>query len=184
MTKDIIKKAVSLAEKEAQEKEINRIKEIVQSYLEEIDEKNKKKQVLDKDIRILKKDLDDIKSGRLDKIEERQEKDKRAREVSLIIVHRIEKEYIPMTPWHSPFEITWNPWYSSSVSCSSGSGGDLSITGGCDYVTTVSDSCTSSVHTYSAQSVTCGSPCQPLCGTTFSKFSSGAYDVGGQIVNL
>lgn len=115
MTADIIKKALSLAEKEAQEKEIQKIKGIVQSYLERIDTKVKAKKELEDEIKILKSDLDDLKAGRLDKIEERQKKDEKARNISIIVVKRIEKEYIPYRPWYSPWVIEYNPFFDGTI---------------------------------------------------------------------
>lgn len=154
MTKDLIKKAVSLAEKEAQEKEINRIKKIVQKYLEKIAEKTKEKKEIEEDLRILKKDLDDIKSGRLDKIEERQAKDKRAHRISLITVHRIDKDYVPMKPRWSYYDVAWNEAVSQYCSAPGLQGGPT---------TCVNDEIT-------------------LYGNTCSSFSSGTYNVNGHIV--
>ena len=102
MDKKLIKIALSEAEKEAQEKTISEIKEVIKSLLTEIDNEEKKsKESLDK-LKVLKRDLDDIKSGRLDKIEERQEKDPKQKEISTIYVERT-KEYVPMYPWQSPW---------------------------------------------------------------------------------
>ena len=103
------KKAVSDAlkesEKEKQESEIKKIKDIVKSYLEKITEKEKAKTEIAKEIQVLKDDLNDLKAGRLDKIEEKQGKDKAHDGFTLVIIKRIEKEYVPMYPWKSPWVI-------------------------------------------------------------------------------
>lgn len=105
---EIIKKGIALAEKEAQEKQIQQIKNIVQNYLEKIDEKIRSKNKLDEEIRLLKKDLDDLKKGRIDLIKERQEKDSKAKEISPIIIKIVERiEYSPFQPWKQPYDITW-----------------------------------------------------------------------------
>ena len=106
MQKEIIQKALVAAEKEQQEKEIERIKIIIQSHLEKIEKKTDQRKKLDEEIQFLKKDLDDLKAGRLDRISERHEKDERAREIRIIVVEKIEKEYVPYYPWRSPWIVT------------------------------------------------------------------------------
>ena len=81
-----ISKAVELAEKELETKKIDKIKEIVKQTLEKIDDLTDKKKGIEKEIKILKMDIDDLKSGRLDKIQERQKIDEDARKMSLITV--------------------------------------------------------------------------------------------------
>lgn len=167
MEKEIIKKAFESAEKETQEKQVEFIKKIVQKYLEKIDSLSKEKEKVDEEMRLLKKDLDDLKAGRLDKIEERQKVDPEAKNISLVLIRKIERGYIPLAPWRSPWEIMWNNALSRlydgdqlggpSTSCSSGP----SISYG--------SSCTGTYTT---------------TGTTASNFTSGTYVVNGKIINF
>lgn len=165
----LIKKAIGLAEKEAEEKEVERIKIIVKSYLEKINEKSKEKARIENEIKILKKDLDDLKSGRLDKIEERQEKDPRAKEVSIIIVNKIEKEYRPVQPWFSRYEVVWNStpfWVNYSTSGTSYQLCNLNSTTG------LSGACG-------------GSYMASPTGKLFQNFTGGTYKLDcGDIINL
>ncbi len=125
MDKKEMKKVVSETEKElreeAREKQITKVKEIVKRTLDAIEKVKEDKLTIDKRLKYLKMDLDDLKEGRLDRIEERQEKDPKAKENSVIIIIK-EKEVIrerevpyPVypSPWYWPYNITWNQpdWY-------------------------------------------------------------------------
>lgn len=175
MEQKYIKQGIEAAEKELQEKKIKQIKEIVTKYLETIDLKHKKRDELkakhkdeiekiEKEIKLLKQDLDDIRDGRLDKIEERQQVDEDAKGISLIIIKKIEREYIPMAPWKSPWEIIWNTqpisvnWGNGSMMTSGGDIGWLEGTGSSMHLT--------------------------MSGTVASNFSTGTYLVGDKIINL
>lgn len=108
-------KAFQSAENELKNKEIENFKEMVKATLEKLESKKKVRHDLDKEIQILKKDIDDLKAGRLDKIAERQSNDVEAEEISIIKVKEIIKEVpypipypsYPSTPWYRPWEITW-----------------------------------------------------------------------------
>ena len=105
MNKQIVNQALTELEKEQQEQKINEVKRIVSSYLEKIAEQ---KVIVDSEqnkLKLLKKDLDDLKAGRLDKIEDRQKFDPVAKNVSVIIIRRTET-YLPMQPWRSEYD-----WY-------------------------------------------------------------------------
>ncbi len=81
----IAKKAFSEAEKEMSEDEINRIKGIVKSTLQEI-ESSKERMKTEQEIqRVLKLDLEDLRNGRLDAIYERQKESLVARKYSKVI---------------------------------------------------------------------------------------------------
>lgn len=152
MSKDIAKKAWDLAEKEAQEKEIERVKAIIKAYLEKV---SKQEAVVKKEqetLRLLKKDLDDLKEGRLDKIEERQKVDKKAQEISIIKIHKIVEEYVPKYPWRSPYEITWNTTMSPYQN-----------------------------QMYIALDTTNQINSMVVNGSTFNQFSGGTYDIDGRI---
>jgi len=107
------KKMAELAEKELKEEERKKqfriIKKAIKGELEKLEEKKKKRKELDEEIKIHKQNIDNIREGRLDLIEERQRKDEKAKAVSTII---IEKEKIVEKPYPYPVE-TWpiKPWY-------------------------------------------------------------------------
>lgn len=170
MKKELITQAFEQAEKEAQEKEIAKIKQIVQSYLEEIRSKQEQHDNLGKEIKLLKSDLDDLKSGRLDKIEERQRVDEKARDISLIIIKKIEKYYIPYYPWRSPWmiECKSKPSNWATTFTTTNSGGEKLVAYG------MGDTWEGVNSTLTLEAT----------GQTFSNFAGGSYQVRGRIVNL
>jgi len=113
----IVSESIEKSEQEKQEAEIKKIKDIVSRILTKIDDLKTKKIDLEKEIRVLQDDLDDLKAGRLDKIKERQDKDPEHNGYTLIIIKEIEKEYQPLYPWRSPWwievkpEVTWKGDY-------------------------------------------------------------------------
>ena len=122
--KELVKKVFDDIELVNKEKQIAELKIIVQKTLEKIKTKESLKEQLEKEIKILKQDIDNLKSGRLDILAERQEKDKEAKRVSIIIIKKIvEKQvpfpqpyYVPVDPYRSNFP--WNqPW---AVTCGDG----------------------------------------------------------------
>lgn len=116
--KDTVRKGLSAAEKELKERQIKTVKEIALKTLERIEAAKKLREEANTTIRILQKDLEDLKAGRLDRIEERQKKDAKAKEVSVVFVDRVaavkeETHYIINTSrWYEPWRITYNPCYS------------------------------------------------------------------------
>ena len=143
-----------------QENEIAKIKNIIKAYLQKKDFIREQIKKLQEDEKIIDKDLEDLKCGRLDKIEERQTIDENARKKSIIIIERIREKYIPTYPWRSPYKITWN------------------INSGSDYYTTMGN--TSQLN----NTVNCmmsnmlkdfGNLDSQFCGTSFQNFSSGTY---------
>lgn len=152
--KQMVSSAIKELEKEKQEAEIQKIKNVVRSYLEKISEKESSLKVLQDDIRSLKKDLDDLKAGRLDKIEERQGKDKVHDKNTLMTIRRIEKTYIPLAPWKSEWEVLPVNTFSTSTS---------NIY---DLVTQTTDNVTYTT------------------GTVWQNFTGGVYEIGGHIINL
>jgi hypothetical protein len=109
---ELIKEATHEAqkswEKEKREKVYETVKKIVKATLEKIEELEKRKDNIQEEIRILKKDIDDLKAGKLDAIKERQDINPRAKDVSIIIIK--EKEIIRETnPWYVPYYIEIKP---------------------------------------------------------------------------
>lgn len=175
-----IKSAVISAEKEIEEKNIERIKLIAKSYLEKINEKTKERSKLDSEIKDLKKDLDDLKSGRLDKIEERQALDPAAKGHSLVIIKKVVEHYYPTKPWYSQYEIVipQNPYYYSSptgtITTSTGSWDTRSL-GQRDALNAFFSLNSSSPQENVFNAV----------GTAFQNFVSGTYKLNnGDVVNL
>jgi len=131
-----------------------------------VDELNKKKNEVDEELRLHKRDLDDLKAGRIDKIKERQEKDEKAREISPIKITLVEiNNYQPQKPWYNPYEIVWRGWTvnNSPIYCGDGIGGS--------FTTTTSDTNDNSLTIVTA-------------GYSASNFVGGAYSVNDHIVNL
>lgn len=115
--KSLIKQAENELEKERKEEQIKIIKSAIKSTLEKIEEKKKERDKLSREIKILKQDIQNIRDGRLDLIEERQKKDEEARNTSVIIV---EKEKVIehhnhywnyWDRWFYPYKIEYNPVY-------------------------------------------------------------------------
>jgi len=106
MDKKLAKKGYELAQKELKEKQVEEVKKMVLKTLEKLEELKKQKKDIEKKIKILKMDLDDLKEGRLDRIAERQEKDKEAKDTSVVIIIK-EKEVIKENPWYWPYKIVW-----------------------------------------------------------------------------
>ena len=105
-----VKKAVSDAEKELKEKQIDKVKEIVKATLERIEKLDNDIRELQSQRKILKLDIDDLKAGRLDRIEERQKKDPEASKTSVVKVKEKEiHHHHHYEPWYRPYVIEWNP---------------------------------------------------------------------------
>jgi len=128
------KKMAELAEKELKQEERNKqfriIKEAIKGELGKLEEKKKQRRELDKEIKIHKQNIDNIREGRLDLIEERQRKDEKAKAVSTIIIERekiIERPYPypvepwPYKPWYEPYRI----WYGTADDMTGGYSSDF-----------------------------------------------------------
>jgi len=127
MNQEKAKQAVELAEKELQEedekKQIELIKNAIKQTLEKINNKEKERSKLNKEIKTLKQDIDNIRAGRLDLIAERQEKDDEAKKTSIIEVIK-EKEvhhHHYHDRWYEPYRIIWKyePDYYSTATVTS-----------------------------------------------------------------
>lgn len=132
MTSDIVKEGVKLAEEELRKEEVTRIKDVVKATLEKLHQKEIQKHGLEEEIKILRKDVEDLKEGRIDRIKERQEVDSKAKDVSVIIIkEKIIERQVPT--WYYPWIIEikreyvpWIPWPYFTVTNS----GNATITGG------------------------------------------------------
>ncbi len=91
--KDINKEAYEQAEKELLEGRVEKVKGYILLTLQKIEAKKEEKQRIDEELRVLKLDLDDLRKGNFKKIEERQEKSKTAKRVSVRITPVITSGY-------------------------------------------------------------------------------------------
>lgn len=156
--KDNIKKAFESAEQEIQEKEIAHYKGIIKDLLQRKKDKEKQKEELDNDIKLIKQDLEDLKAGRLDKIKERHDITPEATKISPINVTIINNQTFPTQPWRWVYAVNTTPAiYHTDGIYSLGS------------VTTTASS-TNTLY---------------LSGSTAGTFAGGTYDLGDYgIVNL
>jgi len=144
MNKDDIKKGFQEAQKELKEEQIKHVKEIVKRTLKKIIIVSKERDELNRKLAILKKDIQDLKEGRLDRIEERQKKDPLALETSVAKVEKdkpsekteVHHHYHYDNRWYWPYRIEWipqTPFYDSMgtiiTNTSDGSGLSLATTG-------------------------------------------------------
>ncbi|MCK9576834.1 MAG: hypothetical protein M0R51_13090 [Clostridia bacterium] len=169
---ELIKQGIAEAEKEAQEKEIAFIKGVAKRYLEDIQSYKTKEEETKAKRKILESELADLKSGRLDKIKERQDKDEKCRDISPIIVIVVNNNY-PLKPWLNEYSISWRNNIPSSHT-------GLSLLNNTCYTTTTS-SANNSMNTFYANTLDDGFL---LKGTTCQAMATGAYDVMGKIINL
>ncbi|MBA7527291.1 hypothetical protein ES705_19467 [subsurface metagenome] len=81
------------------------------SLLKKAKEKDRDK--LNKEIKTLKQDIDNIRAGRLDLIAERQEKDDEAKKTSIIEVIKVKEiHHHHYDRWYEPYKITFKePYY-------------------------------------------------------------------------
>jgi hypothetical protein len=107
MTSEIVKKGFALAEKEQKDKQIEEVKKIVSKTLERLEEVKKNIKELNDKRKILEMDIEDLKEGKIDRIVERQEKDPKAKEASVVVILK-EKEVIrEVNPWFWPYTVIW-----------------------------------------------------------------------------
>jgi seryl-tRNA synthetase len=153
--KQLVSNAIKELEKEKQEKEIAKIKDIVRAILEKIEGKEKEVKAKQEELRALKADLDDLKAGRLDKIKERQDNDPVHQRNSVVEIHILEN-FNPYQPWRNTYAVTYLDPFMSATSTANGS-------------------CTA----WAGTTTVAGA------GTTWQNFTSGTYILGnGRIINL
>lgn len=105
--KEITKQAFELAEKEARERKVAEVKAIVTETLKKLEQVRQEIKEKQEEERILKLDIEDLKNGKLDLIAERQAKDLKAKEVSVVLIIK-EKEVIREVPvYYWPYHIYW-----------------------------------------------------------------------------
>ena len=131
MEKELVKQAFKDAEKSLKDKEVEEVKKIVLKTLEKINDLKKTKAEAEEKIKILKMDLDDLKEGRLDRMAERQEKDGRAKQISVVIIIKekiVERE---VSPWYWPYRVIWpQPYYPCPITITDAPNTTYYTTGG------------------------------------------------------
>lgn len=108
--KEQIQRAFDLAKNEVEEKEIKHLKTIIKNLLEEKNRLEKNKDELEEQIKVVKQDIDDFKSGRLDKVKERHDKNPHANVVApinIVIINDNSRKNYPQKPWMWNYEVNW-----------------------------------------------------------------------------
>ena len=107
MTEEVVKEGFAQAEKEQKEKQVEEVKRIVTKTLEKLEEVKTEIRELNDERKLLEMDIEDLKEGKIERIVERQEKDPRARKVSVVVILK-EKEVIrEVNPWYWPYRVIW-----------------------------------------------------------------------------
>lgn len=83
MSEDVNKEAYKQALEELKKKKVEEVKGFILETLEKIEKKKADKEKIEEELRVLKLDLEDLQKGNFSKIEERLEKSKLARSVSV-----------------------------------------------------------------------------------------------------
>jgi hypothetical protein len=101
---------LEVIKKNFKQEQVDFIKEIVIKIFNKIDELEKKRNLLQDDIRVLKHDLYDLKDGRMDKIYERKKMLENQHGVDLTNIIKIDKVQeagnTTSSPWYTPYTIT------------------------------------------------------------------------------
>ncbi len=107
MNKEVVKKGVEAAEQELREKQIQEVKNIVVKTLEKLKTIEEQIKELESERKILRMDIDDLKEGRLDRIEERQKADVKAKQASVVeIVKEVHHHHYDW--WNNPYRVIWH----------------------------------------------------------------------------
>lgn len=95
-----IKEAYQQAQNELENKK--KFKEVIKETLEKLEQKQQSQREIVREIQILKADVKNFKDGRLDLIEERQSKDPRTKEISVVQIKK--EKIVEKTPyWQQPY---------------------------------------------------------------------------------
>jgi len=119
---EIIKKAYDEAENSLNEERTKEIKKVILATLKRIEEIDTQIKELQEEKKILKADVEDFKVGRLDRIEERQKANPKAKQVSVVKIEREIHHHHYDRWWQEPYRITWikmAPCYPNEVWCGS-----------------------------------------------------------------
>ncbi len=180
MNKEVAKKAFEAAEKELEDKQIEKLKNVVKDTLRKIQDLDKEICKLEEERKILKLDIDDLKAGRLDKIEERQKVDSKAKQVSVIIVEK-EVHHYHGSPWYQPYVIHYVPYYppAHNFPIMYGNNSQPAFFSSNAMVGLAMDT-----DAVSATTTTDSNSVFMLNASTAKNYTTGTYDLGTKIVNL
>jgi hypothetical protein len=107
----INQEAFKKAEAELFDHKVDVVKELMLETLEKIEKKKKEKELLDEELRILKLDIEDLRKGDFKKIDERVQKSKVARGISITLPREL---FVPGNYTYYPgtenmgYTTTWN----------------------------------------------------------------------------
>ena len=154
---NITKEAYSEALKDTEQEKKEKIKEIIKRTLEKKTNLETEVRQFQKEIKILNRDIEDFKKGRLDLIEERQNVDELAKKTSVVEIIRIIEKRCEK-PWYEQYKVIPCP------PCPSYNPGPwLTWKDGFDCTTDLS---------------------MKFTGSDFYKITAGTYNVNGAIFNL
>ena len=143
MNKAIVKQGYDEAQNSLREKQVAEVKAIVLKTLERLEEVKSKIKELQEEKKILELDIDDLKAGRLDRIEERQAKDPKAAKVSVALIIKEIHHHETINPWYVPYRVMWpapvfplleptvycgGSSISSTTTCTGGNGAAFTLT--------------------------------------------------------
>ena len=180
MGNDEIKKVIDATEKEhqnvKQEKAKEKVKEIVTEYLKRIDGLDTKIDELQSEKRQLKLTLDDLKSGKLEILKERLEKDEKARKVNTIEIHEIHIHHDHYNPYYTPWVINYPVYPTAPLNpvLPFYGNGNIMCTTTAGYTGNALNCAT--IGTVDSQFIVNGSECK--------SYSVGTYSVGANVVNF
>lgn len=103
--KQLVKLAEEELEQEKVEKQKQLIKDAIKQTLERIEELDNEIKEKQRKKKILKQDIDNIRAGRLDLIEERQKKNGEAGRTSVIRVEKVKEVHHYYDHWYEPYRI-------------------------------------------------------------------------------
>jgi len=128
------KKAVQQAKKELEKEAIEEVKKYIKNTLQAIEDVKAKMAVHQRELKALKADLFDLENGKLDKIKERQEKDKTAKRVSKVDLDDLGEKAPSLKPYiyYQEYEKLVQqppPWTVSSMTTTAAGIGGTTATG-------------------------------------------------------
>lgn len=168
--KDIIDKATRAAEQELEDKEVEHLKNTIKNLLQRKKAKEKERDEIEREISLIKQDIEDFKKGRLDKIQERHEKDPSAAKASPIhitIINDNSRTVYPTQPWRWNYQVTWTSGLGQHIMNGTGN--------------SVINQALMSSSIGSTQNALYSYNCSGMISSTFT---AGTYNVGGQIIHL
>lgn len=160
-------------EQEKKDKQIAEIKAVVKRTLEALETCKVQKDEIEKRIKYLRMDLDDLKEGKLDRIEERQTKDPDAKANAVILIIKIKETVREVSPWYWPYTFKWHQpiWMETTnvqpINWAYSSSGN-----------------SANFLTYTMTNASSYDDTIPVNCSVAKDYSAGTYDINGKIVNF